>query len=146
MPWVRRTWGPPERPGIVYGIRLGTAASNSTQNVFLRRNLVSDQAGQADLVATNLVNPWGLAFNATGPFWVQLITPGSRRSTTAPAASKHCGNIPSSPGSTNAAAPDRNGLQRHDQFPGHSPVPARFILPAEDGIIAGLDSEFQRGS
>ena len=38
--------------------------------VYRRVNLVSDIAGVARFTDPNLVNPWGLAFSATSPFWV----------------------------------------------------------------------------
>ena len=42
-----------------------------------QRNLVSDQNGKADHVDPNLVNAWGLAFNATGPAWVSNAGSGT---------------------------------------------------------------------
>lgn len=38
--------------------------------VFLQTNLVSNGAVTAANVDPNLVNPWGIAFSATSPFWV----------------------------------------------------------------------------
>jgi uncharacterized protein (TIGR03118 family) len=40
------------------------------QNAFLQHNLVSDLAGLADQTDPNLVNPWGISFSATSPFWI----------------------------------------------------------------------------
>ena len=40
------------------------------ERVYTRVNLVSDIAGVARFTDPNLVNPWGLAFSATSPFWV----------------------------------------------------------------------------
>lgn len=37
---------------------------------YLQTNLVSDLAGLAQLQDTNLVNPWGISFSATSPFWI----------------------------------------------------------------------------
>src|SRR5437016_2686240 len=37
---------------------------------YVQNNLVSDVSGMADTTDANLVNPWGLAFSPTGPFWV----------------------------------------------------------------------------
>jgi uncharacterized protein (TIGR03118 family) len=38
---------------------------------YQQTNLVSDDSGQnPKLVDTNLVNPWGMAFSPTGPFWI----------------------------------------------------------------------------
>src|SRR5712691_210958 len=40
------------------------------EHVYTRVNLVSDIAGVARVTDPNLVNPWGLAFSPTGPFWL----------------------------------------------------------------------------
>jgi uncharacterized protein (TIGR03118 family) len=37
---------------------------------YLQSNLVSNLPGVAQLQDTNLVNAWGISFNATGPFWI----------------------------------------------------------------------------
>jgi uncharacterized protein (TIGR03118 family) len=37
---------------------------------YLVRNLISDQAGVADLTDPNLVNGWGIAISAASPFWI----------------------------------------------------------------------------
>ena len=37
---------------------------------YKRHNLVSDQAGKADIMDPNLVNAWGLAFGKSTPAWV----------------------------------------------------------------------------
>jgi len=37
---------------------------------YKRHNLVSDQAGKADLMDPDLVNAWGLAFGPSTPAWV----------------------------------------------------------------------------
>src|SRR3974390_822797 len=42
----------------------------SGQNAYLIHNLVSDLPGVADVTDANLVNPWGIAFSATSPFWI----------------------------------------------------------------------------
>ena len=39
-------------------------------SLYLQTNLVSDLAGMAQLQDTNLVNPWGMSFSASSPFWV----------------------------------------------------------------------------
>src|SRR5271170_5455040 len=39
-------------------------------NLYVQHNLVSNQAAVADNSDPNLVNPWGIAFSATGPFWI----------------------------------------------------------------------------
>src|SRR5947209_2862462 len=37
---------------------------------YSQTNLVSDIPGMAKLTDPNLVNPWGVSFSATSPFWV----------------------------------------------------------------------------
>jgi uncharacterized protein (TIGR03118 family) len=37
---------------------------------YLQTNLVSDIAGLAQLTDSSLVNPWGVSFSSTSPFWV----------------------------------------------------------------------------
>ena len=39
-------------------------------NPYLQTNLVSDVAGLAQITDSSLVNPWGVSFSATSPFWV----------------------------------------------------------------------------
>ncbi len=39
-------------------------------DAYVRTDLVSDPAGGAAVTDPNLINPWGVSFTATGPFWV----------------------------------------------------------------------------
>src|SRR5215469_1005621 len=48
----------------------GAFAATPTGNAYLVHNLVADTSGVADFTDPNLVNPWGIDFSATGPFWV----------------------------------------------------------------------------
>ncbi len=52
-------WGTPATPG-----------ANEENQIYARVNLVSDIAGVARFDDPNLVNPWGLGFSTTSPFWV----------------------------------------------------------------------------
>jgi uncharacterized protein (TIGR03118 family) len=45
-------------------------AKADADTLYLQTNLVSDLPGVAQLQDTNLVNAWGISFNATGPFWI----------------------------------------------------------------------------
>lgn len=60
--------GPSGNDGRV--LKLAGAGTNTVPNAFVTHSLISDLPGLADAVDPNLVNPWGLAFNAAGPFWV----------------------------------------------------------------------------
>src|SRR5215470_6975271 len=42
---------------------------NATEH-YVQVNLVSDQAGKAQIQDTNLVNAWGISFSSGSPFWI----------------------------------------------------------------------------
>ena len=46
------------------------ASADAGATGYLVHNLVSDQAGVADLTDPNLVNAWGISITAASPFWV----------------------------------------------------------------------------
>ena len=39
-------------------------------SAYVQTNLVSDIDGLAQVTDSNLVNPWGISHNSSGPFWV----------------------------------------------------------------------------
>ena len=47
-----------------------TASAQRAIGSYVQTNLVSDQSGKAQLVDSNLKNPWGLAFGPGTPAWV----------------------------------------------------------------------------
>lgn len=49
---------------------LALAFAFAARAQYVQTNLVSDGFVPATTIDANLVNPWGLAFNSTGPFWV----------------------------------------------------------------------------
>jgi len=66
----------PAEPGSVIGEERQVPYTSeyffyrSTAKYYRQANLVSDLSGVAQLQDTNLVNPWGVSFGGTGPFWV----------------------------------------------------------------------------
>jgi uncharacterized protein (TIGR03118 family) len=60
--------------GLAVGLALVSgpawAKDDDKANSYVQSNLVSNLPGLAQLQDTNLVNPWGIAFSATSPFWV----------------------------------------------------------------------------
>src|ERR1700712_5777456 len=59
------------RPGFaLFGATLVLLCSPLGATVFQQTNLVSDIPGLAAFTDANLVNPWGVSFSATSPFWV----------------------------------------------------------------------------
>ena len=43
---------------------------SAAPSTYKQINLVSDQAGEAQVTDPNLVNPWGMSFSPVGPLWV----------------------------------------------------------------------------
>src|SRR5260370_10614938 len=65
------------------------ASAQTSNNVYVQHNLVSDVPGLADATDPNLVNPWGMSFSGTSPFWISNHGKGnttvySNASTSAP--------------------------------------------------------------
>jgi len=46
------------------------ASTGIAQAVYLQTDLVSDVPGLAELTDSGLVNPWGVSFRGTSPFWI----------------------------------------------------------------------------
>jgi uncharacterized protein (TIGR03118 family) len=47
-----------------------SAKNPNAPDHYVQVNLVSDQAGKAQIQDTNLVNAWGISFSASSPFWI----------------------------------------------------------------------------
>lgn len=62
----------PHRIALVVGTFIASALLSSAvlATPYSQTNLVSDVAGLAQITDPNLKNPWGMAFSATGPFWI----------------------------------------------------------------------------
>ena len=108
---------------------------------YLQHNLVSDLAGLADHTDTNLVNPWGLAFSATSPFWIADNHSGlATLYDTTGAVQTLVVTIPAPAGSTNPGAPTGQIFNGTTNFVVASNSVARFIFSTEDGTIAAWSS------
>jgi uncharacterized protein (TIGR03118 family) len=106
---------------------------------FAQVNLASDVPGLARVTDPNLVNPWGLAFSPTGPFWFAdngsgvsdiLDGRGQPFSLVVP--------VPSAgrPGGTPSGTVF-NGGPGFAVAENGAAAPARFLFATEDGTIAG---------
>lgn len=119
----------------IVGLSTGPANNN-----YVQRNLVSDQPGQADLVDTNLVNAWGLAFSGSSPFWISDNHAGvSTLYNTTGGVQKLVVTIPTPPGVTGPSAPTGVVFNGTTNFL-ISGQPARFIFATEDGTIAAWNA------
>ncbi len=111
------------------------------QNSYIRHNLVSDLPGLADVTDTNLLNPWGIAFSASGPFWLSANHSGlSTLYNTTGAVQALVVNIPPPSGGAPPAAPTGIVFNGTTGFPVAPGAPAHFIYATEDGTIVGWNT------
>lgn len=107
---------------------------------YVQHNLLSDQAGQADLVDPNLVNAWGISSSATSPWWIS--DNGTGRSTLYNVGTGTIPMIVTIPGAMGQQGTPtgqvRNGGPGFVVNNGVGTSPARFIFAGEDGTISGF--------
>ncbi len=118
-------------------------------------NLVSDGAVPAHTTDPNLINPWGVSFGPTGPFWISdngtgVTTIYNGAGDPVPVAGNTAITIPAPPDQTGASAPtgqvfntagtgfavSENGVSG----------PSVFLFATEDGTIAGWSPTVDKGS
>jgi uncharacterized protein (TIGR03118 family) len=109
--------------------------------VYFQQNLISDLPGVAERTDPNLVNPWGIAYGPTTPFWiadagtgVSSVYDGNGVETRTPVA------IPGPAGSKLAGAPTGVIFNATTDFTVAPGQPARYIFATEDGTIAAWNS------
>lgn len=105
-------------------------------NVYLQHNLVSDIPGTADVTDPNLVNPWGVSFSATGPFWIS--DNGTGKSTIyngSGTISPLVVTVLSAAGASGTGNPTGQVQNNTTGFVLANGRPASFIFDSEDGTI-----------
>jgi uncharacterized protein (TIGR03118 family) len=132
---------------VMLALLWGTGAMPKERDrglVYTRVNLVSDIAGVARFTDPNLVNPWGLAFSPTSPFWVAdngsgVSTLYNGRGQAFPIGAPLVVTIPPPPGLP-GGTPTGLVFNNTDEFMvsanGKSGSP-RFLFATEDGTILG---------
>ncbi len=124
---------------VAVAVGWGMAPTINAQNAYVQHNLVSDLPGVADNTDTNLVNPWGISFSASSPFWIS--DNGSGLSTLYNGAGQPQSlvvTIPPPAGGTPPAAPTGTVFNGTKGFPvGPTNAPAHFIFVTEDGTVSG---------
>ena len=121
-------------------LRIAPAPNPIVLGNFAEHHLVSDQAGQADLVDTNLVNAWGLATGPATPFWVADNHTGlSTLYNSTGGVQSLVVTIPAPPGASGPATPTGIIFNSSSNFV-VTGGPARFIFATEDGTLAGWNS------
>jgi uncharacterized protein (TIGR03118 family) len=84
-------------------LALAFASPFAHADSFTQTNLVSDIPGKANTTDPNLINPWGVSFNATSPFWT--ANQGTGTATLFDGAGNINPLVVSIPGSTTGAPP-----------------------------------------
>ncbi|MCX6928959.1 MAG: TIGR03118 family protein [Verrucomicrobia bacterium] len=111
------------------------------QNGYVLHNLVSDLPGLASHADTNLLNPWGIAFSATGPFWISDNHGGvSTIYNSSGTPQSLIVNIPPPAGGTAPGAPTGIIFNSAAGFPVAPGTNSHFIFATEDGTIIGWNS------
>jgi len=131
----------------ILAVMFGTAPApgeSGEHRVYTRVNLVSDIAGVARFADSHLVNPWGLAFGPTTPFWVadnngNVATVYNGRGQAFPVVSPLVVTIPA-PGSPTGGTPTGLVFNGTGQFVISSNTKSGsppFLFSSEDGTILG---------
>jgi uncharacterized protein (TIGR03118 family) len=109
---------------------------------YLQVNLTSDGSVVAANTDPNLINPWGISYSSTSPFWVSdngtgVSTLYNGAGQPFPVGSPLVVSIPPPAGGTSPSTPTGlvfNGTNSFELTPGN---PARFLFATEDGTISG---------
>jgi uncharacterized protein (TIGR03118 family) len=108
---------------------------------YLQSNLVSDISGLAAVTDSNLVNPWGIAFSATSPFWIADNGTGlSTVYNSTGAIQSLVVTIPPPAGQTSTAAPSGAIANTAAGFLATGSATAHFIFCTEDGTISAWNT------
>src|SRR5262245_32931331 len=123
-------------------------------NEFTQTNLVSDLPGLAAHLDPNLVNPWGIAFGPTSPFWISdngagVTTLYTGAGTPVVIAGHSSITIATPLDQTTPATPTGDVFNSTSGFvvtSGGLSGAARFIFATEDGTISGWSPSVNSGS
>jgi uncharacterized protein (TIGR03118 family) len=117
-------------------------AQTTPANVYVQHNLVSNVPGLADVTDPNLIDPWGMSFSGTSPFWVSNHGKGNTTiysnasSSALPTISTTVVTIPAGGGSTATSTPTGQVQNGTGGFLLANGKAASFIFATEDGTIS----------
>ncbi len=131
--------------GLCTGFLLLSMHGTAMAQGYTQSNLVSNLPGEAAWTDASLVNPWGVSFSPTGPFWVSdngtgVSTLYTSNGTPIPLVVK----IPMPAGKTGTAAPTGQVFNGTQGFQVGPMQPALFIFVTEDGTISGWNPAANR--
>jgi uncharacterized protein (TIGR03118 family) len=121
------------------------ASAQSGANVYVQHNLVSDVPGMADITDPNLVDPWGMSFSATSPWWVSDHNTGKATlyndaSSAAVTITPLVVAIPSGSKGPVVSVPTGQVLNNTTGFVLAGGKAASFIFATEDGTISAWNA------
>jgi uncharacterized protein (TIGR03118 family) len=119
---------------------------HAAQPTFLQTNLISDGFVAAEKTDANLINPWGVSFSPTSPFWISENNSGvtsidslNSGGTLTVNAIPPITIAPPAPGAGDATPTGQvfNSFQSSGAFMLPDGSPATFLFATEDGTISG---------
>lgn len=125
---------------ILTGCGGSGGSGGGTPGKFAQANLVADTSGAASVTDANLVNPWGVSFSPSGPFWVS--DNGTGKSTLYNTAGATQGLVVTIPTATGAAGGPVSGQVYNSttDFAIPGSTAALFIFDSEDGVISAWNA------
>jgi hypothetical protein len=126
-------------PGVVedhglFGSLTAAFPARTLGATYLQHNLVSDIPGMAAHTDTNLLNPWGISFSSSSPFWIADNHSGvSTLYNSSGTPQALVVTIPPPTNGTPPAAPTGTIFNNTAGFVVSTNGPTRFIFSSEDG-------------
>jgi uncharacterized protein (TIGR03118 family) len=127
---------------LLAGLGAALAGQTAPPNSFVVTNLVASTAGTAQITDPNLLDPWGMSFSGTGPFWVSNHLSGT--------STLYNGSgvitptvVKIAPGAASGTALGKPTGQIFNAGAGFilpSGTKASFVFDTEDGTIQGWSS------
>ncbi|MGH7118918.1 MAG: TIGR03118 family protein [Acetobacteraceae bacterium] len=129
-------------PAVTLGLAFG-AGSAQADPLLQQTNIISDGFVPAANVDPNLINPWGVSFSATGPFWVSdnnagvatIYNPSGTTQLPPVTIATPPGQAPGTAAPTGQVSAPGTGF---DVSENGKTAPSNFIFATEDGTISGL--------
>ncbi len=116
------------------------AGAAQTAGYVTQTNIVSDGAVPATTIDHTFLNPWGIAAEPKGAFWISLNNWGTAPIYTAAGSLVFSVNVPAAPGQTGIGNPTGQVFNPTDGFvvtANKQSGAAAFIFDTENGTIAG---------
>src|SRR5271165_119685 len=123
-------------------LSLVVASAQTGTNAYIQHNLVPDVPGLADVTDPNLVDPWGMSFSTSSPYWITNHGKGNTtvytnsNTTTGVAISSTVVTIPPAAGGTSPSTATGQVQNSTTGFLLANGTKASFIFCTEDGTVS----------